>query len=83
MKKKGCIDGVMRLTKRKDFDAQRNKDIGRRRSPWERVFSKMSRKTRYMGVQKVWLQAIFEGIVHNLKRLAVLEGARPPVIGLA
>jgi hypothetical protein len=36
-----------------------------------------------MGVQKVWLQAIFEGIVHNLKRLAVLEGARPPVIGLA
>ena len=83
MKKKGCIDGVMRLTRRKDFDKQRNKELSKRRAPWEHVFSKMSRRTRYMGVEKTWLQALFEGIAHNLKRLVVLEGVNPPVIGLA
>jgi len=83
MKQKGCIDRVMRLTKRKDFDAQRNKNIGRRRSPWEMVFSHMRKRTRYMGVKKTYLQAIMEAIVYNLKRLVVLEGVNPPVIGLA
>lgn len=83
MKKKGCIDGVLRLTKRKDFDKRRNKKLSRKRSPWERVFSKMSKRTRYMGVHMTWLQALFEGMVHNLKRLIVLEGVDPPIIGLA
>lgn len=83
MKKRNCTDGVMRLTRRKNFDAQRNRELSKKRAPWEHVFSKMSRKTRYMGVKKTYLQALFEAIVHNLKRLAVLEGARPPLIGLA
>ena len=83
MKDKGCIDRVMRLTKRKDFDAQRNKNISRRRSPWEMVFAHMQKRTRYMGVKKTYLQAIMEAIVYNLKRLVWLQGVNPPVIGTA
>lgn len=83
MKKRKCEDGVLRKIIRRDYDEQRNKELSRKRAPWEHVFSKMSRKTRYMGVKKTWFQALFEGIVHNLKRLAVLEGERPPLIGLA
>jgi IS5 family transposase len=83
MKKKGCIDRVMRLTKRKDFNAQRNKDLSRRRSPWEMVFAHTNKRTRYMGLKKTFLQVIMEAIVYNLKRLVWLEGVNPPVIGLA
>lgn len=83
MKKKGCIDRVMRLTKRKDFDKNRNKELSKRRSPWEMVFAHMQKRTRYMGVKKTYLQAIMEAIVYNLKRLIWLQGVNPPVIGTA
>jgi IS5 family transposase len=83
MKQKGCIDRVMKLSRRKDFNAQRNKDLSRRRSPWEMVFAHMDKRTRYMGLKKTYLQAIMEAIVFNLKRLVLLEGVNPPVIGLA
>jgi len=83
MRTKGCIDRVMRLTKRKDFDAGRNKFISRRRAPWEMVFAHMDRRTRYMGVRKTHLQALMEAIVYNMRRLIKHEGLNPPVIGLA
>lgn len=81
LKQKGCEDGVMRLRHRKDFDKERNKLISKRRAPWEHVFSKMSKRTRYMGLKKTYLQALMEGIVHNLKRLIRLEGPAPVLIG--
>jgi len=83
MKDKGCIDRVMRLTKRKDFNKERNKDLSRRRAPWEMVFSHTNKRTRYMGLKKTYLQVLMESIVHNLKRLVKLEGLNPPVIGTA
>ena len=83
MKNRRCEDGVLRKETRRDYDEERNKELSRRRGPFERVFSKMSRRTRYMGVKKTLIQALFEGIAHNIKRLVVLEGLEPPVIGLA
>lgn len=83
MKEKGCVDRVMKQKTRKNFDAEKNKQWGRRRSPWEMVFAHMNKRTRYMGLKKTYLQAIMEAIVFNLKRLVKLEGIDPPVIGLA
>ena len=83
LRQKHCEDGVMRLTRRKDFDKERNKAISKKRAPWEHVFSKMSRRTRYMGVAKTYLQALMEAIVHNMKRFVLLEGLTPAVIGLS
>ena len=83
LKQKRCEDGVMRLTRRKDFDKERNKAISKKRAPWEHVFSKMSRRTRYMGVAKTYMQALMEAIVHNMKRIVLLEGLTPAVIGLS
>jgi transposase, IS5 family len=83
IKEKGCMDRVMKLKNRKNFDAEKNKQWGRRRSPWEMVFAHMNKRTRYMGVKKTFLQAILEAIVFNMKRLVLLEGVNPPVIGLA
>ena len=83
LRQKKCEDGIMRLKTRKDFDPERNKAISKKRAPWEHVFSKMSRRTRYMGVAKTYMQALMEAIVHNLKRLVKLEGLTPAVIGTA
>jgi IS5 family transposase len=46
------------------------------RMPFEGVFSKMSRRARYRGRVKVYFQAVFEAIVHNVKRLIAI-GAEP------
>jgi transposase, IS5 family len=85
LEKKGCIDRVMRTKRGKGtgFDAERNKWIGRRRSPWEMVFAHTNKRTRYMGLKKTFLQAILEAIVYNMKRLLKQEGLIPPVIGTA
>jgi IS5 family transposase len=83
MAERRCQDGVMRLKHRRDFDKERNKELSKRRAPWEHVFSKMSRRTRYMGLRRTYLQALMEGIVHNVKRLIALEGEYLPVMGTA
>ena len=83
LKDRGCEDGVMRLTRRKDFDKERNKRLSKKRAPWEHVFSKMSRRTRYMGTARTSMQALMEAIVHNMKRIVALEGMTPSWLGCA
>ena len=72
LKERGCEDGIIRKYARTAGQKNRNKVLTKMRSPGERVFSKMSRRTRYMGVKKTLLQALWEGIVHNVKRLVVI-----------
>lgn len=83
LKQKRCEDGVMRLKHRRDFDKERNKILSKKRAPWEHVFSKMARRTRYMGLKKTYLQALMEGIVHNLKRIVRIEGPIPALVGFS
>lgn len=61
MKEKGCSDRVMKCRNRKNFDAAKNKEWGRRRSPWEMVFAPMNKRTRYMGEKKTFLQGNYSG----------------------
>lgn len=83
LRDKRCKDGVMRLKHRKDFCKRRNKRLSSRRAPWEHVFSKMSKRTRYMGRIKTYMQALMEGVVHNIKRLIKMEGEYISVTGFA
>lgn len=50
------------------------------RSPYERVFSKRERRTRYRGIAKNQFAAFMQAICFNLKRLAVLN---PPNLCLS
>lgn len=54
----------------------KNKDLDRwvsaRRSPYERVFSKLNHRVRYRGVAKNQFAAFLQAIGFNLKRMAVL-----------
>ena len=72
LKQRGCEDGIIRKYAKTEEAKARNRELSKKRSPGERVFSKMWRRTRYMGVKKTLLQALWEGIVHNLKRLVVI-----------
>jgi IS5 family transposase len=59
--------------------ANKNKDLDRfitkLRSPFEGVFSKQQKRTRYKGVAKNQSAEFLYAIAHNLKRLLVLEKA--------
>jgi IS5 family transposase len=56
-------------TKNKDLD----KWYSKIRAPFERVFSKRNKRTRYIGVVKNQFTAFMEAICFNLTRLVVLE----------
>jgi IS5 family transposase len=47
------------------------------RSPYERVFSNCSKRTRYRTIAKNQFQAFMQSIAFNLKRLAVLTKENP------
>lgn len=55
--------------KNKDLDKWNSKI----RAPFERVFSKIPKRTRYKGVVKNQFTAFMEAICFNLKRLVILQ----------
>lgn len=69
IRKKGLKSAVIRKNNRKD----KNRDLDRWRTsvrmPFESVFSKMKRETRYRGVEKVQFQNLMECLVYNFKKL--------------
>lgn len=71
----GCFDATIRKKNRK----MKNRDLDRWRSsvrmPYENTFSKMKKQARYRGRQKVHFQALFEALVHNFKRLLIVQAA--------
>lgn len=77
---KGCY---LRAIKKHNMRGK-NKDLDRWisaiRAPYEHVFSKQSKRTRYCGIAKNQFAAFMEAICFNLKRLIVLS---PPGIVFA
>ena len=57
------------INKNKDQDRWYSKI----RSPYERVFSKQSKRVRYCGLVKNQFAVFMEAMCFNLKRLAVLD----------
>jgi IS5 family transposase len=74
----------MAIKKRNAKDKNREKDafLSRLRMPFEGVFSKMPKRARYRGTAKVYLQAVMDSIVHNIKRLVKIEIEAVPLVPL-
>lgn len=72
--KNGCHLAAIKKNNMK----KKNKDLDRWytqiRSPYERVFSKQNKRTRYKGVAKNQFAAFMEAICFNLKRLVSTNG---------
>ena len=65
--------GLSAAIKLKQLCKDKNRDLDRWRTsvrmPFESVFSKMKRETRYRGVKKVQFQNLMECLVYNFKKL--------------
>lgn len=72
LRENGCHSGA--ILKNNMIGKNRDKDswLSKVRAPFEGVFSKMEKRARYRGTEKVQLQAFLEGIVFNIKRLLVI-----------
>ena len=64
--------GLYPSTIRKNNNPNKNRDLDRFRSalrmPFEGTFSKMNKRARYRGHEKVTMQCFFEAITYNLKK---------------
>ena len=69
----GCHSGA--ILKNNMIGKNKDKDrwISSVRAPFEGIFSKQEKRARYRGTAKVQLQAFMDSIVHNLKRLVVIN----------
>ena len=72
IKSKGCHDMTIKKNNMKNKNRDKDRWISQLRSPYERVFSQMERRTRYRGEAKVQFQVYMEAMAFNLKRLIKL-----------
>ncbi len=74
---RGAVSGAIlkhnMIGKNKDLDSWRSSV----RAPFEGVFSKFEKRTRYRGRAKVQFQFFMDAIVHNVKRLVAIHS--PPL----
>ena len=73
IKSKGCYDMTIKKLNMKNKNKDKDSWISHLRSPYERVFSQMERRTRYRGQAKVQFQVYMEAMAFNLKRLIKLD----------
>lgn len=71
---KRCHSGVIKRNNMVGKDFRRDRWLTSIRMPYEGVFSKLSKKTRYRGLLKQKWQVIFEAFAYNAKRLVKIEG---------
>ena len=73
--KKGCHLRAIKKNNMKGKNKELDRWVSHLRSPYERVFSKQSKRVRYCGVAKNQFSAFMQAICFNLKRLSVLDPA--------
>ena len=77
LKSKKCHSGIILKNNMKLKNKDKDKWISKLRMPFERIFSKSRKRTRYMGLAKTQMQAFMEATVHNIKSLMTLDA--PPL----
>lgn len=75
---KGVYLAAIRLNNMKKKNKDKDKWYSKMRSPYERVFSKASKRVRYVGIAKNQFAETMKAICFNLKRLYVLATNSPP-----
>ena len=70
---KGCHLAAIKKNNMKDKNADQDRWYSKIRAPYERVFSGVSKRTRYKGIAKNQFTAFMEAICFNLKRMLVLS----------
>jgi IS5 family transposase len=79
-KKRNCHLAAIKKNNMKEKNRDQDRWYSKIRAPYERVFSKQSKKVRYCGIVKNQFAVFMEAICFNLKRLVVLS---PPNLCLS
>ena len=69
IKRRGCHDATIKKNKMKIKNKDLDKWHIKLRMPYERIFSKMKKRTRYVGICKNQFTRFFEAMIHNSKKL--------------
>ena len=70
---KGIHLAAIRLNNMKTKNNDQDKWYSKMRSPYERVFSKTSKRVRYIGIAKNQFAEFMKAIYFNLRRLVVIS----------
>lgn len=73
IKRKGLHDCTIKKNNMEGKNKDLDRWISQMRSPYERVFSKMSKRVRYRGIEKNQFAFFMEAMAHNFKRLMTLD----------
>lgn len=77
IKRKGLHDCTIKKNNMNGKNRDKDKWISQMRSPYERVFSKMSKHVKYRGIEKNQFAFFMEAMAHNFKRLMTLDNVKP------
>lgn len=72
LRAKGCHNGAIKKRNMRGKNRDRDRFLSQLRMPYESVFSKQNRRSRYRGLAKNQFQAFMQALVHNLKRWLVI-----------
>lgn len=81
MKLKNCRSAAILKNNMLNKNKDKDRWISKVRAPFEGVFSKMSKRTKYRGLAKTQMQVFLEAIVFNVKRLIAIDS--PPLFAAA
>lgn len=71
IKKRGCHNATIKKNNMKEKNKDLDKWHIKLRSPYERVFSKINKRARYVGKVKNQFTMLFIAIIHNSKKLVI------------
>ena len=69
IEKRGCYNATIKKNNMKGKDKDLDKWRTKMRSPYERVFSQLNKKTRYVGRLKNQFTMLMYGLTYNVKRI--------------
>ena len=76
IKGNGCHSGAIQKENMKEKNRDKDKWLTGIRMPFEGVFSKTRKRTRYRGIAKVQMQGFLESIAHNIKTYIKIQDRR-------
>ncbi|MCX6832284.1 MAG: hypothetical protein NT028_09160 [candidate division Zixibacteria bacterium] len=77
---RGCHEGVILKSNRKDKNRDKDRWLSAVRMPFEGVFARLNQRARYRGTIKNQFQALMPSFAHNLKRMIKIETGPIPLI---
>jgi transposase, IS5 family len=73
IKRKGLYSLAIKKDNDKSKDRRRDKMISKCRMPFEGVFSSLSKKARFLGIEKIQFQSFMESFAFNIKRIVKIR----------